>query len=450
MNDISERKDQEKRLSFQATHDALTGLGNRALFEDRLAHDVALARRNNGQLAVLFVDLDHFKPINDTLGHKIGDQVLSVVAGRLLESIRPTDTLARLGGDEFVILLTDPGPVDEVEKIASRILDRISQPVRLGDHELHISASVGISLLNDGVEQPEKLIQQADMAMYKAKRQGRDTYELYSEDLDKKLSRRLSLRNQLQEAIRSNQLYLCYQPQVDQSGVFCGVEALVRWKHPRKGVISPADFIPIAEETGQIIALGKWVLNQACTDALRIMERGVMRGRMSVNISPLQFHRPGFLTTLQDMLKGLGMPARALELELTESILMRNSEEALGTLRALGGMGVSIAIDDFGTGYSSLSYLKELEVDKVKIDKSFIDQIVESQKDAAVCKGVIALAAEMGMAIVAEGVEKHTQYRHLAEYGCAMFQGYYFARPMTFDDLITWIEGNLGKSATDV
>ena len=439
MTDISEKKEQDNRLAYQATHDVLTGLANRSLMEDRLKHDFALARRNNQHLAVLFIDLDEFKPINDTLGHKIGDALLISVARKLESITRPEDTLARFGGDEFVLLLPDLGSPCHANDVAERILNVIAAPHQVGAHELYISASIGISLLHEYVEEPEKLIQQADMAMYKAKQQGRDTYEVYSEDLDSKLSKRVALRNELQEAIKSNQLFLCYQPQVDQNGDICGLEALVRWKHPAKGFISPADFIPIAEETGQIAHLGKWVTTQACKDAKRLLEMGMLTGRMAVNLSPLQFHRPGFLTTLRGILDETQLAPEHLELELTEGILMKDSEGAIDILDALNGMGIATAIDDFGTGYSSFSYLKDLPVDNIKIDRSFVDNVTTNEKDAAVCKGVITLAREMGLHVVAEGVETEEQFSYLKSHGCEAFQGYYFAKPMEFDNLVHWI-----------
>lgn len=439
MRDISERKEQEGRLAYQATHDALTGLGNRALFEDRLDHDFSLARRYGKLLAVLFIDLDEFKPINDTLGHKVGDRLLISVAVRLKGILRPSDTLVRFGGDEFVLILPNLGHASEAEDVAERILGELSKPHRIGRHELHISASIGISLLEDSMEHAERLLQQADMAMYKAKQQGRDTYEVYSPDLDDSLSKRVTLRNDLQEALTTNQLSLHYQPQVDQSGAVCGLEALVRWKHPSKGYVSPADFIPVAEETGQIIQIGKWVTAQACNDARYLAERGLLKGRMAVNLSPMQFHRPHFLNTVQDILEETGLEAGLLELELTEGILMKDTASAIQTLNALADIGIATAIDDFGTGFSSFSYLRDLPVDKIKIDRSFVSQITTSEKNAAVCKGVIGLAREMGLKVVAEGVETRAQAGALSGYGCAAFQGYFFARPMALPELTTWL-----------
>lgn len=446
MNDISEKKEQDQELAYQATHDVLTGLANRSLFDDRLSHDFELAKRRGQLMAVLFIDLDEFKPINDTLGHKVGDKLLISVTERLNGTIRPSDTLARFGGDEFVLLLPDLTTPGEAEEIAERILDELAKPHPIDNNELYISASIGIATNSADLVHPEKLLQQADMAMYKAKQQGRDTYEIFSADLDRKLSKRVTLRNDLQEAIKNEQLKLHYQPLVDSSGRIVSIEALVRWHHPRKGNISPADFIPIAEETGQITPLGRWVTKQACKDALALIGQGLFSGCMAVNLSPMQFHRPNFLATLRQILEETGLPPEHLELELTEGILMKDTDGAIDILNALSGMGIKTAIDDFGTGFSSFSYLRELPVDKIKIDRSFVKDVTTSVKDAAVCKGVITLARELGMRVVAEGVETVEQYRYLAENGCSGFQGYYFAKPMPLEELSVWIKQNAGAS----
>ncbi|XKG90321.1 EAL domain-containing protein [Vreelandella venusta] len=441
MNDISEKKEQDQKLAYQATHDVLTGLGNRSLFNDRLSHDFELAKRQSCLMAVLFIDLDEFKPINDTLGHKVGDKLLISVAERLSSVVRPSDTLVRFGGDEFVLLLPDLQSQEDAVDVAERVLEEIARPHQVGNNELHISASIGIATISEQLEHSEKLLQQADMAMYKAKQQGRNTYEVFSCDLDSKLSRRVELRNDLQEAIKKDQLHLNYQPLVNAGGGFIGIEALVRWRHPQKGNISPADFIPIAEETGQITQLGHWVTKRACLDALSLVNQGLLPGRVAVNLSPMQFHRPNFLATLRQILEETGLPPEHLELELTEGILMRDIEGAIDTLNALSGMGVSTAIDDFGTGFSSFSYLRELPVDKIKIDKSFVDNVITNEKDSAVCKGVIAMARELDLKMIAEGVETKEQYHYLVDSGCTGFQGYYFAKPMVLDDLIKWLEG---------
>lgn len=440
MNDISERKEQENQLAYQATHDALTGLANRALFGDRLVHDFALARRHAQILAVLFIDLDEFKPINDTLGHKVGDQLLISVARRLAAALRAGDTLARFGGDEFVLLLPDLDHPGEAEEVAERLLLELTRPHKVNGHELHISASIGIAINDEPLEDPEKLLQHADMAMYKAKQQGRNAYQRYTGDLDSKLSQRVMLRNELQEAIDHDQLVLHYQPLLDASGRVDGLEALVRWHHPAKGFISPADFIPLSEETGQIIPLSRWVMAQACHDARTLVDQGLLAGRMAVNLSPMQFHRPSFLATLRGVLDETGLPPSHLELELTEGILMRDTEGAIDILNALNGMGISTAIDDFGTGFSSLGYLRTLPIDKIKIDRSFVRDVTASDKDAAICQGVITLARELDLRVVAEGIETRDQHDYLRRHGCEVFQGFLFARPMPLDALVAWLE----------
>lgn len=449
MNDISQQRERDEQLAFRATHDVLTGLGNRSLFDDHLAHDVELARRNGRSLAVLFIDLDEFKPINDTLGHKVGDAVLVSVTRRLSANLRPSDTLCRFGGDEFVLLLPDLSSSKEAEEVAERLLDELAHAHRIEGHELHVSASIGISTLNDQIADPEKLIQHADMAMYKAKQKGRNTYEVYSGDLDSKLNARVSLRNELQEAISGNQLVLHYQPLLDASGRVDGIEALVRWQHPEKGFISPGDFIPLAEQTGQIAPLSRWILDRACRDALLLTEKGLLSGRVAVNLSPLQFHRPNFLAGLRKTLEKTGLPATMLELELTEGILMQDTDGTIDILNALNGMGVSTAIDDFGTGFSSLSYLRTLPIDKVKIDRTFVTHVHENDKDAAVCKGVITLARELELKVVAEGIESEKQYSYLRACGCDVFQGFLLAHPMPIDALAHWLSSKQ-RSSTEV
>ena len=439
LNDISERKEQESRLAYQATHDALTGLANRALFGDRLSHDCHLALRNGCCPVVLFIDLDEFKPINDTLGHRVGDEVLLSVARRLGECLRPSDTLARLGGDECVVLLPDIRQREEAEEIADRLLSILRRPYSVDGQELYLSASIGMAMLGQAADHSQRLVQQADMAMYRAKQQGRDTWQWFTPDMDEQITHRVSLRNELQEAMESNQLELHYQPLVRADGKPCGLEALLRWQHPERGSVSPAAFIPIAEETGQIIQLSEWVLQQACRDAANLHAEGLLPGRLAINLSPMQFHRPGFLSALQSNLIESGLPPCCLELELTEGILMRDTQGAIALLSALSEMGVQAVIDDFGTGFSSLSYIRMLPVHKIKIDGSFVAGILDNDKDAAVCKAVIALARELGLAVVAECVETSSQLDCLVAHGCEMFQGYHFARPMPLDNLVQWL-----------
>lgn len=445
MNDITELKDQEARLAYHATHDALTGLANRALLNDRLQQGRALACRHQYTLAALFIDLDEFKPINDTLGHEVGDQLLISVTRCLSQGLRPSDTLARLGGDEFVLLLPDLHEADEACRVADRLLRQLEAPHRVLGHELYLSASIGIAVCDDacqvqtGEGAAGELIQQADMAMYEAKQRGRNTYHFFSADLNSRLSRRVVLRNELQEAITQAQLTLHYQPLLDASGKIHGLEALLRWQHPVKGIIFPGDFVPLAEETGQIISISQWVMGQVCRDALALKAQGLLAGRVAVNLSTLDFHRADFLSGLKKTLETSGLAAKSLELELTEGILMCDTEGAIALMHDLQELGVSTVIDDFGTGFSSLSYLRYLPMDKIKIDRSFICDVTENTKDAAVCQSVITLARELDLQVVAEGVETTAQYDYLTQHGCELFQGYLLARPMPLGRLIPWL-----------
>ena len=439
LNDISERKEQESRLAYQATHDALTGLGNRALFNDRLEHDFSLARRRCNLLAVLFIDLDEFKPINDTLGHKVGDELLVSVTARLSATLRPSDTLARLGGDEFVLLLPDLKTGNEAQEVAERLLAELARPHRVAGQELHISASIGIAVITADMRDPEKLVQQADIAMYQAKQAGRNTYQLFTGDMDQRLSERLTMRNELQEAMDNDRLEVHYQPLLNGSGCLEGLEALLRWNRPGEGAVSPSVFIPLAEETGQIIQLSRWVLERACRDAGALLQQGLLQGKLAVNVSPMQFHRESFLPILESVLRQTGLGPRYLELELTEGVLMRDTDGAIAILEALTALGVDTVIDDFGTGFSSLSYIRTLPVHKIKIDGSFVRGVIDNAKDAAVCKGVIAMARELGLQVVAEGVETSAQYAYLKGHGCEVFQGYLIARPMPLAAVTVWL-----------
>ncbi|MCA1769697.1 MAG: EAL domain-containing protein [Halomonas sp.] len=438
-NDVSEQKIYESQLAHHASHDALTGLANRSLFEDRLEHDVALTARRPERLAVLFVDLDDFKPINDTLGHAVGDDVLCEVARRLEGAVRPGDTLARMGGDEFVLLMTDVTQEEQVLALVERLMVEISRPYLIEGHELYLTCSIGIALSDPSMIEPRELIQQADMAMYKAKQQGRNAYHWYTQEINEQLGERVTLRNDLQEAIASGKMELHYQPLMARDGSLAGVEALLRWHHPQRGYVSPEVFIPLAESTGQIIPLSRWVMERACTDMVALGQQGGGSVKVAVNLSPLQFHRPSFLTILRQVLQQSGLPAEQLELELTEGILMDNTESAIDILHALRAMQISVSIDDFGTGYSSLSYLRHLPISKVKIDRSFINEVTTNPHDAAIVKGMISMAGHLGLKVVAEGVETEEQRAQLEAWGCDIFQGFLLARPMPLDALLRFI-----------
>ncbi|WP_372609691.1 putative bifunctional diguanylate cyclase/phosphodiesterase, partial [Halomonas sp.] len=389
-HDVSEHKAYEAQLAHHASHDALTGLANRALFEDRLDHDFALARRHGYRLAVLFIDLDDFKPINDSLGHAVGDRVLRELARRMQSAMRAGDTLARLGGDEFVVLVPDIDQDMQVTQLVERLLPLIARPYRIDGHELYLTGSVGIAISDKDILEPRELIQQADMAMYQAKQQGRNAYQWFTPEITDKVGERVALRNDLQEAIDGQHFELHYQPLIDRDGEVSGVEALLRWPHPRRGYISPADFIPLAESTGQIIPISQWVLDRACRDMCGLSEKGLGEVRVAVNLSPLQFHRASFLSSLCHTLQSIGLAPSRLELELTEGILMNRTETAIDILKALRSMQIGVSIDDFGTGFSSLSYLKYLPIGKVKIDRSFIHELSTSEQDAAIVQGIIS------------------------------------------------------------
>ncbi|SDS28263.1 putative bifunctional diguanylate cyclase/phosphodiesterase [Pseudomonas oryzae] len=440
-NDISERKRFESELAYNASHDVLTGLPNRSLLEDRLQQGCQIARRYSRELAVMLIDLDGFKPINDTLGHAVGDKVLVEVAQRMNEEIRPGDTLARLGGDEFVVLLPDLAHGEDALLVAERLIRSIARPYRFNELELHVTASIGITLSDGDIEQPMKLIQEADLAMYQAKQHGRNNYQWYTEHLNQEVSERMTLRNELQKTIGSMSFELHYQPQVDaRRNAVIGSEALLRWRHPERGMISPMRFIPVAEDTGQIIPISQWVLDTACRHNRELLDRQLVHGPISVNISAVHFLRSNFVETVQRALEESGLPAPLLELEITESVLLKDAERAIRLLHELKELGVGLALDDFGTGYSSLSYLKDLPIDKVKIDRSFIQDLIRDPRDAAITQGIISMAHHLDLLVVAEGVETPEQAEFLTRSQCDVFQGHLYSRPMPFTDLEHYLQ----------
>ncbi len=441
-NDISERKRFESELAYNASHDVLTGLPNRSLLEDRLLQGCQIARRYTRELAVMLIDLDGFKPINDTLGHAIGDRILVEVAQRMAAQIRPGDTLARLGGDEFVVVLPDLAHGEDALLVAERLIHSIARPYQFNELELHVTASIGITVSNGEIEQPVKLIQEADLAMYQAKQHGRNNYQWYTEHLNQEVSERMTLRNELQKAIEGLNFELHYQPQIDaRTGALLGCEALLRWPHAERGSISPLRFIPVAEDTGQIVPISQWVLVTACCHQRRLLDQGLAAGVVSVNISAVHFLRQDFVGTVQRSLEYSGLPAHLLELEITETVLLKDAERAIQLLRELKALGVGIALDDFGTGYSSLSYLKDLPIDKVKIDRSFVHELISDQRDAAITQGIISMAHHLDLKVVAEGVETTEQADFLRRNLCDAFQGYLYARPMPYSQLEAYLRG---------
>ncbi|WP_416139824.1 putative bifunctional diguanylate cyclase/phosphodiesterase [Halomonas sp. HK25] len=435
--DITQRKQQEARIVYQATHDLLTGLPNRTALDDRLEHDLRRSRQNRRLLAVLYLDLDGFKAINDGLGHRLGNQLLVAVAERLQPLLGPHDTLARLTGDEFAVLMPTLTTREEVAVAAERILATFEHSFEIDGRALHISTSIGIACSDEPIQQAHELLQQVNLALDVAKQQGRNTWQWYLAEAKQHTSEHVLLRHDLHTALRDQQFALYYQPIVDaRSGRICSVEALVRWHHPTHGMISPGVFIPIAEQTGQIIPLGRWVLRHACRSLADLHAKGQRVYPVAVNISSLQFRRDGFLAEVQAILDETGLPPKLLELEMTESILLEGAEQAIEMIRTLRRMGISVAIDDFGTGFSSLSYLRDLPIHKIKLDRAFIQDILTSRPNAAIVEGIITMAHHMDLAVVAEGVEEQEQQEDLARRGCDLLQGFLFARPMPLDDLL--------------
>lgn len=438
IQDISERKLAELKIRHLAYHDILTGLPNRALFSDRLTQALYRAERTEEKVAVLFLDLDDFKLINDTHGHRVGDLLLIEVSRRLKEITRAGDTLARLGGDEFTVFLLDIKSADNALLVARNHLSNLLTAYQIEDKQLFLSTSVGIALFPDHGSSAEVLLKSADTAMYQAKQNGKNHVELFTQALYSKASERLSLQGDLRRALENNEFILHYQPRVNLiDGTWSGVEALVRWQHPDRGLIPPLTFIPLAEETGLIMELGEWVLREATMQLHRWHRAGIHLARVSVNVSPLQFRRQNIVGLVKSALNDACLCTQALELEITESALMDDMDQSIITLKQLQLLGVSISIDDFGTGYSSLSHLRSLPVDILKIDRSFVMNAHESQEDAQILSAIIAMAHSLKLEIVAEGVECPGHESLLTAQHCREAQGFYYARPMPADVLST-------------
>ena len=429
--DITEHKAAEARIEYLAHHDALTGLPNRILLRDRFRQALALAERSHERVAVLFLDLDNFKLVNDTLGHAAGDRLLQAVVDRLDQRIRDTDTACRQGGDEFILLLGGIPDPATVERIASDVLLHLAEPVEIDDHVLNLTCSIGISLYPDDGRDFDILLQKADSAMYSAKDSGRNAYRFFDEEMNRLAHEHLLLQNRLRQALGGGEFSLHYQPQLDiTDGRVLGVEALLRWHNPELGDIAPGRFIPVAEECGLIVPIGAWVLEEACRQARAWLDAGLPELIVSVNLSALQLRRANLVETVAAALRDSGLPPRLLELELTESILLQDVENTLQTVQRLKALGVRLAIDDFGTGYSSLSYLKRFAVDKLKIDQSFVRDIGTDPDDAAIVRAIIQLARSLRLEIIAEGVETEEQRAFLLAEGCRHAQGYLFSRPL--------------------
>jgi len=424
-----------------AQHDILTGLPNRALLNQRLRQIVAQAARDGHQVACLFLDFDHFKRINDTLGHDAGDQLLQAVAQRLTSAVRESDTVARLGGDEFVVVLPNLDPdkaTFEIMNVITRVRESFLAPFRLGDQTPTLTCSIGVSVYPIDAADPGALIKQADTAMYAAKDAGRNAYRFYTADMNARVQARLQLETDMRRGLMDDEFFVVYQPQVEMaSGRACGVEALLRWRDPERGVIAPNEFIPIAEESGMIQALGARVLRDACRQVMTWHRQNMML-RLSVNLSVQQLQHDSWLSIVEDALHSSGLPARYLDLEITESVIITHPEKAVATLMKLKQMGVSITVDDFGTGYSSLSYLTRLPIQAVKIDQRFVHGLEQNKNDEAVIHAIIALSHSLGLRVIAEGVETVAQYEYLKSRGCEEAQGFLISRPLEEPELRAW------------
>ncbi len=451
--DVTDRKLLAEQLLHHAFHDALTGLANRTLFIERVTHTLARAGRVPTAHAVLFLDLDNFKKVNDSLGHAAGDDLLRGVAQRLVSSVRGSDTVARLGGDEFAILLEDLVQQDHAFTTTERILETLREPILVQGKEVFVGASIGIALLGRKVDSADTLLRNADIAMYEAKRQGRGGYVVFSDGMDTATRHRLELEADLYRAIGRDELVAMYQPTVEVgTGRIIGAEALVRWQHPTRGLIHPAEFIGIAEETGLIVAIGKWVLQQACRDGRRWQESNPSHAALSVavNISARQLQDAQLVEDVAAILEACQLDPAALTLEITESVAMQNTEATIARLGALKALGVRLAIDDFGTGYSSLSYLQRFPIDILKIDRAFVKGIAENDDDEALAHTIVQLARTLRLQTVAEGIETYEQLERLRALGCDYGQGYYFARPMPGEQLAAMLAGNSHLADRDV
>jgi diguanylate cyclase (GGDEF)-like protein/PAS domain S-box-containing protein len=435
-SDITVVKESQEKLDHLAHHDPLTQLPNRLLFHDRLQHAIQRATRGNEQLALLFIDLDRFKNVNDTLGHHIGDELLKQVAHALSGKLREGDTLARLGGDEFIVLLEDVEGQYGAGQVAEKLVAMFEHPFMVAGHELFVTCSVGISVFPTDASDLNMLIRNADVAMYQAKARGRNGYRFYQPSMTGEGVERLRLETYLRRSIEKEEVFLNFQPQVEiDTGKLLGVEALVRWNHPELGLVPPHRFIPLAEDTGFINQLGQWVLVEACRQMMRWQEAGLVVPKIAVNLSAKQFERGSMVSTVADILRETGLEPHRLQLEVTESVIM-NTGDALAFINDLHAVGVSLAIDDFGTGYSSLAYLKQMPVQTLKIDRSFIKDISTDANDEAIAIAIIQLGRSMNLSVIAEGVETEQQAAFLLRHGCNQAQGFYYSRPVMPDDLL--------------
>ena len=436
-HDVSEARAKSLEMSHSAQHDVLTDLPNRVLFNDRLTQAITLAQRQGKQLAVMFVDLDHFKKINDSLGHDVGDKLLQSVAERLTACIRRSDTVSRLGGDEFVILLSQVEHAEDAAFSARKILRALTVPHTIDNKNLDINVSIGVSTYPGDGQDAESLINRADNAMYEAKQNGRNNYQFFRREMHQRLAERQSLEADLRCALGRNEFLLHYQPKISlQTGQITGAEALLRWLHPQRGMVYPAQFVPVAEECGLILPIGQWVLLEACKQARAWSDAGVGIVPMAVNVSAAEFGAKDFLSGVRAVLIATGVAPQNLELELTESVLMRDAEAAVVTLVKLKAMGVQLAIDDFGTGYSSFTYLRRFPSDALKLHQSFVQEITADPGGAKIVSAMINIGRSLKQLVIAEGVETRAQLKFLQRHGCSEGQGYFFSRPVAAEQAV--------------
>ena len=445
--DVTERKHAEERAQYLANYDILTGLPNRALMYDRITQAIGQAKQTRECIALMHVDVDRFKMINESLGHYVGDALLKTAADRIKRCINETDVVSRIGADEFTILLRDVAGVPAVSECASKILSEMSQPFHESSEEVFVSVSIGISVCPDDARSVDEMTKHADAAMHSAKSHGRNNYQIFTEALDAEVQERMAVETGLRLAIKRNELRLVYQPKIDLvSREIIGAEALVRWDHPKRGLVPPGIFIPIAEESGMVGEIGEWVLRAACEQVRHWQAMG-LTPQIAVNVSARQFQQHDLARLVSESAKDARISPASLEIELTESAIMHNAEASIVAVQKLKQLGVSIAVDDFGTGYSSLSYLKRFPIDLLKIDQSFVRDISSDPNDAAIVRAIITLARNLGMKVTAEGVETEAQLAFLNAYGCQFAQGYLFGKPMPADEF-TWRMRPSEKSAT--
>ncbi len=443
--DVSATLAMAEQMTHSFEHDSLTGLPNRLLLKDRIDQAIATAPRHERQVAVLFLDLDGFKHINDSLGHPTGDKLLQSIAKRLVGCVRTSDTVSRQGGDEFVVLLTESRQWEDAVVVAERILKAVAQSHPIETHDLHVTTSIGVSVYPDDGEDAETLIRNADIAMYQAKERGRNSYQFFKPAMNVRAVERQSIESSLRSALKNDEFVLRYQPKVDmQTGLITGAEALIRWNHPRRGELAPGQFVSIAEDSGLIRQIGRWVLREACEQSRSWISGGLPPISIAVNVSAAELSDETYVQRLYATLSETGMDPSSLELELTESVLMRHAHSAAIILQARRKTGIQVALDDFGTGYSSLSYLRDFPIDSVKIDRSFVDEVTSVIEDTSIVKAVIGMAQNLGLRVVAEGVENADQLEFLRAHACDEAQGYFFSRPVDPDAFAELLRSGFG------